>query len=177
MAVAYVGLGSNLGPSATLLSHALTALQAWGAVHSSGLYRTRPVGPQDQPDFLNAVACLHTSLEAEPLLDVLQVLEQQAGRVRLRHWGERTLDLDLLWFDDQRVDTPRLQVPHPQMRLRSFVLVPLLELAPELRIQGQRLADLPAAQDPQVQRVADDHWPDWPQLDAAGVLISAEVKP
>lgn len=165
MATVYIGLGSNLGASATLLAQALDALSRLGPVQSSGLYRTPPLGPQDQPDFFNAVACLHTTLAPEALLDQLQALEQQAGRVRRRHWGERTLDLDVLWYDGLMLDTPRLTVPHPGLMVRSFVLLPLLELAPALSVQGQLLSQLPAAQDPAVVRLAGPDWTDWGRLD------------
>ncbi len=97
---------------------------------ASSLYATRPVGPADQPDFINAVAQLETRLSPLALLDQLQALEQRHGRVRERRWGPRTLDLDLLLFDDRRLVTPRLTLPHPEMVKRAFVLVPLAEIAP-----------------------------------------------
>ncbi|MCG8488411.1 MAG: 2-amino-4-hydroxy-6-hydroxymethyldihydropteridine diphosphokinase, partial [Chromatiales bacterium] len=104
--------------------------------HSS-LYRSRPVGPQDQDDFINAVAHLSTALAADSLLDALQQLEQQHHRVRERRWGPRSLDLDLLLYGDRTIDTPRLKVPHPEIAKRSFVLLPLHEIAPiDLRIPG-----------------------------------------
>jgi len=105
---------------------------------SSPLYRTAPVGPQDQPDFINAVAALDTALAPLDLLDALQAVEQVAGRERLRHWGERTLDLDLLLYGDAQIRHPRLTVPHPHMTERAFVLVPLAALAPDLQLPDGR---------------------------------------
>ncbi|MBZ0332524.1 2-amino-4-hydroxy-6-hydroxymethyldihydropteridine diphosphokinase [Halomonas sp. ANAO-440] len=135
----YVGLGSNLDEPATQVALALEALgelPLTQRVGVSSLYASRPVGPQDQPDFINAVAHLATRLSPLALLDQLQALEQRHRRVRQRHWGPRTLDLDLLLFGKQVIATPRLQVPHPEMKARAFVLVPLAELAPTLILPG-----------------------------------------
>lgn len=137
----YIGLGSNLQDPVKQITQALRELaelpDAKGLFHSS-LYRTRPLGPQDQPEFVNAVAMLKTGLRPETLLDELQKLEQSHQRLRnAERWGPRTLDLDLLLFDQQRIATSRLIVPHPQMAERAFVLVPLAEIAPkELLIPG-----------------------------------------
>ncbi len=145
---AYVGLGSNLQQPVEQLKQALQALDGLPdtrLVAHSSLYRTRPVGPADQPDYVNAVAALSTRLGPEALLDQLQAQEQRQGRVRLgERWGPRTLDLDLLLYGEQVIDSARLQVPHTQMAQRAFVLVPLAEIAPaDLRIPGQgRLAEL-----------------------------------
>ncbi|MET0065884.1 MAG: 2-amino-4-hydroxy-6-hydroxymethyldihydropteridine diphosphokinase [Candidatus Thiodiazotropha sp.] len=144
---AYIGLGSNLENPRQQVTDAFEELQA--AAHCrmlrrSSLYRTRPVGPQDQPDFINAVASLATRLQAERLLDVLQEIEQRHHRMRdTGRWGPRTLDLDLLLYGDQCIETPRLRVPHPEMTRRAFVLVPLREIAPrDLALPGQgRLGD------------------------------------
>lgn len=156
---AFIGYGSNLGDSRALIRRALIELSSYGPVRSSGLYRSRPVGPQDQPDFWNGVAQLQTTLEPLALLDVLQALEQQAGRERLRHWGERTLDLDLLLYGNACIQTPRLTVPHLQLQVRSFVLMPLLELAPDLAVDGTLLSSLPAATDSTgITRVDDQNW-------------------
>ncbi|MBT3047401.1 MAG: 2-amino-4-hydroxy-6-hydroxymethyldihydropteridine diphosphokinase [gamma proteobacterium symbiont of Ctena orbiculata] len=144
----YVGLGSNMDNPRRQVE---TALQELGALrhntllkHSS-LYRTRPLGPQNQPYFINAVASLATSLDAEALLDQLQALEQAHRRERTSlRWGPRTLDLDLLLYGGMSIDTPRLSVPHPEMTKRAFVLLPLSEIAPpDLEIPGMgRLRDL-----------------------------------
>ncbi|MDJ0807849.1 MAG: 2-amino-4-hydroxy-6-hydroxymethyldihydropteridine diphosphokinase [Gammaproteobacteria bacterium] len=139
--IAYIGLGSNLqGPQEQIdrALQELTELPESQTVAHSSLYRSRPVGPQDQPDFINAVAMLETDLQAERLLDELLGLEDRHQRVRDgRLWGPRTLDLDLLLLGERRIVTERLQVPHPQMTVRAFVLVPLAEIAPaDLLIPG-----------------------------------------
>lgn len=132
----YIGLGSNLGESKDTLSSALHALNRRDDIRNmtvSSLYQSKPHGPQDQPDYINAVANFETQLDAEPLLDVLQSIETQYGRVRTgKRWVARTLDLDILLFAEQEINTDRLQVPHPWMKSREFVLYPLFELVPEL---------------------------------------------
>jgi 2-amino-4-hydroxy-6-hydroxymethyldihydropteridine diphosphokinase len=132
---AYVGLGSNLEQPRSQVSAAISELAALTDCQLtaySSLYRTRPVGPPDQPDYINAVALLTTRLTPTQLLDGLQGLEQQHGRVREgERWGPRTLDLDLLLYGDVVISTTRLQVPHPRMAERAFVLYPLAEIAPE----------------------------------------------
>ena len=133
----YIGIGSNLGEPIAQVKSAITALNDLDGVSlitSSSLYASPPMGPQDQPDYINAVAELTTTLSAHELLDQLQAVEQQQGRVRNRHWGERTLDLDLLLYGQEVLDDERLQVPHPGIALRSFVLYPLAEIAPKLAI-------------------------------------------
>lgn len=136
-----VGLGSNLQQPERQLRQALDALRAIaeeGVVKASSLYRSPPMGPQDQPDYINAVAVIETVLEPLELLDQLQQIEQQQGRERKRHWGERTLDLDLLLYGDQSIDHPRLQVPHPGITERSFVLLPMQEVLGDMQeIPGQ----------------------------------------
>ncbi|MEC9481891.1 MAG: 2-amino-4-hydroxy-6-hydroxymethyldihydropteridine diphosphokinase [Halomonas sp.] len=143
MPCAYVGLGSNLDGPAQRVERALSALDRLPLtrlVAASPLYASRPVGPQDQPDFINAVACISTRLSPLALLDQLQAMEQAHRRRRLRHWGPRTLDLDLLLFGECTIDLPRLKVPHPAMVERAFVLVPLADIAPDLMLDGQPLA-------------------------------------
>lgn len=142
---AYIGLGSNLDSPRTHVTRALDELDSLPltrlACHSS-LYASSPVGPQDQPDFVNAVARLETRLSPLALLDQLQALEQRHRRLRKRRWGPRTLDLDLLCYATLRWQTPRLTLPHPAMRERGFVLVPLAEIAPELLLDGDTAASL-----------------------------------
>lgn len=138
---AYVGLGGNLGQPISQVSQALLELSSLPdseLVVRSSLYRTRPVGPVDQPDYINAVAVLVTELAAEALLDALQALEARHGRIRDgERWGARTLDLDLLLYGDAVIASQRLQVPHPRMCQRAFVLYPLAEIAPkDLYIPG-----------------------------------------
>ncbi|WP_111415233.1 2-amino-4-hydroxy-6-hydroxymethyldihydropteridine diphosphokinase [Billgrantia lactosivorans] len=145
----YVALGSNLDEPIAQVRRALDELDRLPLsrrIAASRLYASRPVGPQDQPDFINAVAHLRTRLSPLALLDQLQALEQRHRRIRLRHWGPRTLDLDLLLYGDEFLTLPRLQVPHREMATRAFVLLPLLELAPGLRLpDGRRIAALAEA--------------------------------
>ncbi|HZY20398.1 MAG TPA: 2-amino-4-hydroxy-6-hydroxymethyldihydropteridine diphosphokinase [Ramlibacter sp.] len=131
---AYVGLGANLGDAAaTVLGavEALAALPRTTLVARSSLYRTAPVQASG-PDFVNAVAALHTRLDAPGLLAALQGIEAAAGRERPYRNAPRTLDLDLLLYGQGRIDSARLTVPHPRMSERAFVLVPLAEIAPQL---------------------------------------------
>lgn len=146
--VAYVGIGSNLGdPEAhvRLACDELAKVPVSRLRACSHLYRTAPVGPQDQPEFVNAAARLDTHLSAACLMDELQAIERRHGRVRDgRRWGPRTLDLDLLLFGDALIDEPGLRVPHPEMANRAFVLVPLADVSPgDLVIPGLgAIADL-----------------------------------
>jgi len=143
----YLALGSNLADPLHQVPWALTALAAipdTTLVATSSLYRTPPYGPPNQPDFLNAAVALDTRLDAESLLNHTQRIELEQGRVRKAHrWGPRTLDLDIMLFGDQTLNTPRLIVPHYDMHNRAFMLLPLLEIAPELCLpDGTRLADI-----------------------------------
>lgn len=149
---AYVGLGSNLDDPVVQLQRALTALgQLPGTllVARSSFYRNPPMGPSGQPDFVNAVAGLLTTLPAPDLLAALQAIEDAQGRRRDGpRWGPRTLDLDLLVYGDLRLDSEALTLPHPGLATRPFVLVPLHEIAPGLRLPGgASLARLAAAAD------------------------------
>ncbi len=150
MALAWVGLGSNLanelGDPRQLLCTAVVGLRQLGAVSVSSLYASAPMGPQDQPDYLNAVVCVDTTLNAFELLAYLQSLEQRAGRQRLRRWGERSLDLDILMMQEIKIQTPDLVIPHVGLMQRAFVVQPLLELKPDCQINGQYLCDLAVAQ-------------------------------
>lgn len=132
---AYVGLGSNLGEREALIRMALddlARLPSTRLVRASSLYDTEPVGEVEQPNFLNAVAQLDTDLTARQLLWNLLLIERRLGRVRTQRWGPRTIDLDLLLYGDLVLDEPDLQLPHPELSRRSFVLVPLTELDPML---------------------------------------------
>ena len=112
----------------------------------SRTYRNPPMGPANQPDYLNAVAALRTTLSPLELLDALQGLEQAAGRIRAgRRWCARSLDLDLLLYDELRIDQPRLQIPHPGVHRRAFVIHPLAEIAPEALVPGHGRAAAIAA--------------------------------
>ena len=131
---AYVALGSNLGDKEANLRRALELLIERGVeiVKTSTFISTEPYGVTDQPTFLNGVCEVRTSLEPLALLHILLAIEQEMGRVRLRHWGERNIDLDLLLYEDVVMDTPELKLPHPDMQNREFVLLPLDEIAPEI---------------------------------------------
>ena len=131
---AHVALGSNLGDKEATLRRALELIIERGVeiVKTSTFISTEPYGVTDQPTFLNGVCEVRTSLEPLALLHTLLEIEQEMGRVRLRHWGERNIDLDLLLYEDVVMDTPELKLPHPDMQNRDFVLLPLAEIAPEL---------------------------------------------
>lgn len=133
MSTAYIALGSNLGDKEKNLRRALLLLTQQGVevVKVSGFLKTEPYGVTDQPQFLNAVCEVRTNLAPLALLDVLLATELAMGRVRLRHWGERNIDLDLLLYDNVVLDAERLRLPHPDMQNRDFVLLPLAEIAPE----------------------------------------------
>ncbi|MBY6064841.1 2-amino-4-hydroxy-6-hydroxymethyldihydropteridine diphosphokinase [Pseudidiomarina sediminum] len=137
----YIALGANLGEPVTTLTEALAHLRNDGVLHAvqcSSFYRSRPMGPQDQPDYVNAVLAATTTLAPLELLDYLQQVEQQFGRVRDRRWGARSLDLDLLLYGVQQIHHPRLTVPHVGLTERDFVLLPLLEIAPALALPDGR---------------------------------------
>ena len=133
MSLVYIGLGANLEQPQQQLEQALVELAQLPSstlISHSSLYHSKPVGPQDQPDYVNAVALIDTQLEPLKLLDALQQLEQDHGRIRKRHWGERTLDLDIILIDNMIIKSERLTVPHPLAQHRSFVLIPLSEITP-----------------------------------------------
>ena len=147
---AFIGLGSNLDDPILQLTQACTELASLPecrALRCSSLYHSAPMGPQDQPSFINAVATLDTTLVPLALLDALQAIELRHHRVRDgERWGPRTLDLDLLLYGDEVIDEARLTVPHPGLIEREFVLHPLAEIAPDLRIPGYaRVRELAAA--------------------------------
>ena len=131
---AYVALGSNLGDKEANLRKALGLLEERGVevVKTSSFICTEPYGVTDQPQVLNCLCEVRTSMPPLALLHTLLEIEQEMGRVRLRHWGERNIDLDLLLYEDVVMDTPQLKLPHPDMQNRDFVLLPLAEIAPEL---------------------------------------------
>lgn len=143
----YVGLGSNLADPHTQIAHALAALngiESTRLLAVSSLYRSKPLGPSDQPDYVNAVAMLETCLEPEALLDRLQQIELEQGRVRKQErWGPRSLDLDILLFGSLLIRSQRLTIPHYDMHRRAFVLYPLAEVSPDLTMpDGTRLSAL-----------------------------------
>lgn len=141
-----IALGSNLGDSPVILSAALAILATTCSItlqKVSPWYQTAPVGPP-QPDYLNGCAILETSLNPLELLEILLGIEAKFGRIRKEPNGPRTLDLDILLFDDLILESPKLQIPHPRMTQRAFVLVPLAEIAPNWRepVSGKAIAQL-----------------------------------
>ena len=156
--VTYIGLGSNLGDSKVILTEAVHKLASLGDVKTSKLYQSPPMGPQDQPNYLNAVVQLSTNLAPLALLDELQRFEQESGRVRLRRWGERSLDLDLLIYAEEKIQHERLTVPHVGVMERDFVLIPLLDLDPNLHIDGIALKQLPVVQQPTLSVLDAGNW-------------------
>ena len=157
-AVTYIGLGSNLGDSRQILTEAVHKLASLGQVKTSKLYQSPPMGPQDQPNYLNAAVQLLTDLAPLALLDELQRFEQESGRVRRRHWGERTQDLDLLLYGQEQIRHERLTVPHAGVMERDFVLIPLLDLDAELQLKGQLLKNLPILEHPSLDVLDAGNW-------------------
>ncbi|MBE0494129.1 MAG: 2-amino-4-hydroxy-6-hydroxymethyldihydropteridine diphosphokinase [Thiomicrospira sp.] len=129
-----IGLGSNLDNPAEQIKTAVQNLQALDSIRHvvlSDLWLSKPQGPQDQPDFVNAVCVCETCLTPAALLAALQTIEQDQGRIKQRHWGERLIDLDILLYANQLIEQPGLVVPHPCMTQRDFVLIPLAQVWPE----------------------------------------------
>jgi 2-amino-4-hydroxy-6-hydroxymethyldihydropteridine diphosphokinase len=152
MSTVYIALGSNLGDRRANIARAIELLEVEPKIHIervSSLYETEPVGFTEQPDFINAVARLNTELSARELLSVVLGVENIMGRKRTIRWGPRVIDVDILIYNDERISEPDLEVPHPRMAERRFVLEPLAEIAPDLVISDGRtvaeaLADLRA---------------------------------
>lgn len=146
MATCFIGIGANLNnPSQQIktATDALSQLPQTELLAVSAIYGSKPLGPQDQPDYQNAVAKIATGLEPLALLDALQAQEKTQGRIKLRHWGERCIDLDILLYDQQIIDQPRLSIPHRELKKRSFVVIPLQEIAPELILpDGTAIIDI-----------------------------------
>jgi 2-amino-4-hydroxy-6-hydroxymethyldihydropteridine diphosphokinase len=143
----YIGLGSNLALPEKQIQAAcssLAALPSTALIMCSSLYQSQPMGPQDQPDFVNAVALIETELSADTILQHTQLIESKQGRIRnANRWGPRTLDLDMLLYGKQQIDKLHLQVPHCGMKQREFVLYPLFEIAPDLILPcGEKLSEL-----------------------------------
>ena len=159
MPLAFVALGANLADPAVQVRAALESLAQLPdcrVLRASSLYRTAPVGIHGQPDFINAVAALETVLTPQALLAALFAIEAQFGRRRDYRHAPRTLDLDLLLYGNETLDTPALQLPHPRMHLRAFVLVPLLEISPDCAIpgRGSAAAWIPAASMQHIEKLA-----------------------
>jgi 2-amino-4-hydroxy-6-hydroxymethyldihydropteridine diphosphokinase len=147
---AFLGLGSNQGDRAALLAEALGRLDRAAGIRVtavSSVYATAPVGVLDQPEFLNLAAEVRTTLGPRQLLAACLEIERALGRVRAERWGPRTIDLDLLLYGDLRLAEADLELPHPRMTARAFVLKPLAEIAPRLRLDGRTIAEWAAAAD------------------------------
>lgn len=132
MSIAYIGLGSNLNDRAKNLNKAINMIEESSDIdilRRSRIYQTEPVGPKDQPYFLNMALEIKTALSSLELIDFLQSVERKMGRQRKKKSGPRKIDLDLLLYDDQVKNTAKLSLPHPRMHLRKFVLIPLVEIA------------------------------------------------
>lgn len=146
MASVYIGLGSNLkNPFNQIQSVYLhfASEKKVKLIKRSSFYQSKPLGPANQPDYINAVAFVETELAPLDLLDYLQQIENLRGRVRNERWGARTIDLDILLYDDKILDNARLTIPHPGLKTREFVLYPLQEIAPGLRLPtGERVSQL-----------------------------------
>ena len=135
----YLSVGSNLGDRAEYIRQAIEYVGASDKIQLksvSSLYETPPWGIINQPSFLNGAFSLVSTISPQELLGLCQSVEQSLGRVRHEHWGPRTIDIDLLYIDGMRLNTPELVLPHPYMLERAFVLVPLVEIAPDLLIDG-----------------------------------------
>lgn len=153
---AYIALGANLGDRQTTLLEAIRKLDEHPCItvtRCSSLYETNPVGYLDQPNFINMVIAVGSSLQAEELLDVMLEIEQQLGRERLIRWGPRTVDLDLLWMNGISLNSPKLTLPHPRMLERSFVLVPLAELVQESEADIKMIVDSALEQLPEKEGI------------------------
>lgn len=140
MAWVYIGLGSNLSHPKQQLDIAIFNLRNQPWLHDlivSNYYGSKPQGPEDQPDFVNAVAGFETSLDPYELLSQLQRLELEQGKDKIRHWGERLIDLDILLYDQIELNESNLKIPHPFIPERDFVLLPLQEIAPRISIPNQ----------------------------------------
>ncbi len=142
MKTAYLGLGSNLGDRGNFLRAAVAQLRSETDIRVgkiSSIYETNPVGVTAQPRFLNCVAAIETFAAPLTLLRIVRKIEDAQGRERREHWGPRTLDLDVLWYEGVTSDAAELTLPHPRMKERSFVLTPLAEIAPDLPLDGERV--------------------------------------
>ena len=177
MVQVYIALGSNLNTPTEQLNSALEAISALPNTELksvSGFYQSKPLGPQDQPDYVNAVAMIETTRPPLALLDELQRIENEQGRVRLRRWGERTLDLDILLYGDQIIQNERLTVPHYDMKNREFVIVPLYDIAQDLVLpEGEKVANLVKAfENHQMHKIKNSEKIDRTSLKTKGLIFT-----
>jgi len=159
VAIAYLSLGANLGDRKAMLEAALRGLEGSGQVRvvkASSVYETEPIGYVGQPWFYNLAAEIETDLDPDALLTLTKQVERELNRTREIHWGPRTIDIDILLYDDLVTNGNRLTLPHPEMAGRRFVLEPLVEIAPDLKLpDGRRVADLlPSVSAQEVRKVA-----------------------
>ena len=164
MPVVYLGLGSNLGQSENIIASALTSLSECSGLNVKScapFYRSKPLESKKQPDYLNTVACLYCEYSALDLLNKLQLIEEHFGRQRNdERWASRTLDIDILLYDDVRMSNSRLTIPHAGLLQRDFVLYPLYEIAPEIEIPGfgPILSALQACENRGLEKLNEYHW-------------------
>lgn len=160
--IGYLALGSNQGDSLANLKAARAALEALPEVQivaSSSLYETDPYGPVAQDNFLNAVIRIETTLEPGFLLGKIHQIEADLGRVRMIHWGPRTIDIDILLLDDVKLTTPRLTIPHLEITKRAFVLIPLQDVYQEKALQGKSISEwIEATGDEKTVRLSEKVW-------------------
>jgi 2-amino-4-hydroxy-6-hydroxymethyldihydropteridine diphosphokinase len=149
MALVLLGFGANLGDPVAAITAALERLEGAGLqiLRRSSFYRTPPWGPVEQPPFINLCALAATALPPRDLLGITSAVEAELGRTRQLRWGPRLIDIDILAYDEIALDEPDLQIPHPRLTERAFVLVPLLEIAPDWPIRGRLVRDWAAAID------------------------------
>lgn len=157
--IVYLGLGSNLSQPKKQLEKAielLKALEGCQWLETSRFVESLPQGPQDQPNFINAVVSLKTRLTAGDLLLACQTIEQSLGKIKQRDWGERIIDIDMLLYGDEVIEKPNLIVPHPQMLTRDFVVLPLLQIAPNLVLPNGKPLSYYASQLPETFIIHDE---------------------
>jgi len=143
----YIGLGSNIEQPYLQIKNAIIALNTLPetrVIKDSGYFKSKPMGPEDQPDYVNAVVEIETTINSDDLLKHCQHIEKQQGRIKSRRWGERSIDLDILLYGNQQIQTDVLTVPHPGVCLRDFVYIPLLKLAPDIILPGKGLLNVVA---------------------------------
>lgn len=159
---AFLGLGSNLGDRLGNLAQAVRQLNDSPQIEVSqvsSVYETAPVGVSEQPDFLNLVATVSTTVTPHELLDRCLAIEQALGRIRRERWGPRIIDMDLLVFGDERIDEDRLTLPHPRMAERAFVVIPLAEIDPDLRIAGSPAREIATRLGPEgIRKIGPLKW-------------------
>ncbi len=160
--IVYIGLGSNIEQPYLQIKNAIIALDELPAItviRDSGYFKSKPMGPEDQPDYVNAVVEIETSMDATELLKQCQLIEKQQGRIKLRHWGERTIDLDILLYADKQIKTDVLTVPHPGICQRDFVFMPLLKLNPDIKVPGTGLLNdiVKIVEKPTVEKYKTDY--------------------